>query len=49
MDDTIRELKKISGFSAYLILNNDGKSDLHMCGNNDDADDELLLYAYLSL
>eukprot|EP01035_Chromulina_nebulosa_P026027 gene26027-34021_t len=24
VDDTIRDLKKISGFSAYLILNNDG-------------------------
>ncbi len=24
MDDTIRELKKISGFNSYLILNNDG-------------------------
>eukprot|EP01038_Epipyxis_sp_PR26KG_P009073 gene9073-12237_t len=24
VDDTIRELKKIPGFSAYLILNNDG-------------------------
>mmetsp|Transcript_4172 Transcript_4172/g.5746 ORF Transcript_4172/g.5746 Transcript_4172/m.5746 type:complete len:126 (+) Transcript_4172:49-426(+) len=24
VDDTIRDLKKVSGFSAYLILNNDG-------------------------
>ena len=24
MDDTIRDLKKIPGFSTYLILNNDG-------------------------
>lgn len=24
VEDTIRELKKITGFSAYLILNNDG-------------------------
>lgn len=25
VDDTIRELKKITGFTSYLILNNDGK------------------------
>mmetsp|Transcript_3243 Transcript_3243/g.5054 ORF Transcript_3243/g.5054 Transcript_3243/m.5054 type:complete len:129 (+) Transcript_3243:162-548(+) len=24
VDDTIRELRKITGFSAYVILNNDG-------------------------
>lgn len=24
VDDVIRDLKKISGFSAYVILNNDG-------------------------
>ncbi len=24
MDDTIRDLKKIPGFTSYLILNNDG-------------------------
>lgn len=28
VDDTIRDLKKISGFSAYLILNNDGSRSL---------------------
>ena len=25
VDETIKELKKIPGFSSYLILNNDGK------------------------
>lgn len=25
VDDVIRELRKISGFGAYVILNNDGK------------------------
>ena len=25
MDDVIRELRKISGFGAYVILNNDGR------------------------
>jgi hypothetical protein len=25
VDDVIRDLKKITGFTAYLILNNDGK------------------------
>jgi hypothetical protein len=25
VDDTIRELKKIPGFNAFLILNNDGE------------------------
>lgn len=28
MDDTIRELKKITGFTSYLILNNDGNCPL---------------------
>jgi hypothetical protein len=26
VDETIKELKKVPGFNAYLILNNDGKS-----------------------
>jgi hypothetical protein len=26
VEETIKELKKIPGFNAYLILNNDGQS-----------------------
>lgn len=29
VDDVIREMKKIPGFYAYAILNNDGKSEPH--------------------